>query len=267
MARRNNRDNAKTSEETPSTATTAPELQDAGEVEGMETNVADTQGSVESVRVNENRDGEATNGTTKQGDESPVQNTDKIPQNGVKKIDVLEVTDNPIAKEADASRTEEEVQFADESNPNQKGRSASAPTEYDQDGNLRTDGYSYGVAPDDTRGVTEDAFDENRGEAPEEQDNKFEGKVVFTSDRAQTETVNQDDPNVEVSEKEVAKLEDQLSDPENGISVRVLSSTSGYYRIKFLRNNKPLAIYKSRGASLDLKEVKAFLKEAVKREA
>lgn len=267
MARRKNRNNAKTDQET--VGTTTPDLRDAGEVEGMDANVSDTQDKdVEKIKVNENENGEATNGTTQEGDESPVHNTDKIPQNGVKDIEVLEVTDNPIAKAADEDRTEEEVQFADESNPNQKGRNASAPTEYDQDGNLRTDGYSYGVAPDDTRGIdTETAFEENKGEAPEKvtAKNKFDGSPVFVADRAQTETVNQDDPNVEVSEKDVLKLEDELSDTKNNVRARVTSSTSGFWKIKFFRNNKPFVTYKSRGAKLDKAEVKAFVKDALSR--
>lgn len=269
MARRKKSENAKTDQETVSTApevTTTPDIQEAGEVEGMEANVADVQeGDVESIKVNENEEGEATNGTTKEGDTSPVFNTDKIPQNGVKKIEVLEVTDNPIAKEADENRTEEEVQFADESNPNQKGRNASAPTEYDQDGNLRTDGYSYGVAPDDTRGIdVDEAFEENRGEAKDPVKDKFFGKRVFSAERPQTDVVNQDDPNVEVDAEDVAKLEDQLSDKKNNISARVTSSTAGYYRIKFFRNNKPFVTYKSRGAKLDKREVKSFLNAALK---
>lgn len=267
MARRKkNGTNAKTDQETVGTApTTAPELQEEGEVEGMETNVKDTQeGSVESVVVNENKDGEATNGTTKEGDDSPVKNTDKIPQNGVTEIEVMQVTDNEVATEADKDRTVEEVKFADESNPNQKGRNASAPTEYDQDGNLRTDGYSYGVAPDDTRGITDDAFEPNKGEKKEEGD-KFDGSPVYSHKSLQTDRVNTDDPNVEVSAEDIEKLEEELSDDSNGIKARVTSSTNNYYRIKFFRNNKPFVTYKSRGEKLDKSEVQAFVDDAVKR--
>lgn len=263
MARRNKRNNAKTNEETLGT-TTAPELRPEGEVEGMETNVSDDT-KVEQVVVNENEGGEATNGTTREGDDTPVLNTDKIPQNGVKTIEVLQVTDNEVATKADEDRTEEEVQFADESNPNQKGRTASAGgSEFDQDGNLRTDGYSYGVAPDDTRGVTEDSFDQNKGKKSEEAE-KFDGSPVFTSKVTQDERTNAADPNVEVAPEDVEKLEDELSDEKNGIRARVTSSTSGYYRIKFFRNNKPFVTYKSRGEKLDKAEVKSFVKDAVKR--
>lgn len=267
MARRTKRTNAKDDQET---GVVTPDLQDEGQVEGMETNVSDTQeGSVESVTVNENRDGEATNGTTKQGDESPVQNTDKIPQNGVTEIEVLKVTDNEVATQADEDRTVEEVKFADESNPNQKGRNASAPTEYDQDGNLRTDGYSYGVAPDDTRGIdVDEAFEPNRGEKPEENDDeKFDGKRVFVAKSEQVDTVNTEDTNVEYTPEEVEKLEEELSRPDEGISARVTSSTGSYFRIKFFLNNKPFVTYKARTNKLDKGEVNAFVDSALEAEA
>ena len=106
----------------------------------------------EETVVSENHDGEATNGTTKEGDESEVKNTDSIPQNG--KTDVE--TTNPynpgtaVSIEADDARTEDEFKFADESNPNQKARKE-GQREYDQDGNLRTGGKSYGVSGDNPR--------------------------------------------------------------------------------------------------------------------
>lgn len=259
--------NAKTDQETVSTeATTAPELQAEGAVEGMEANVSDVAESPDSIKVNENEGGEATSGTTKQGDTSPVQNTDKIPQNGVDEIETLQVTDDPVALAADADRTEEEVQFADESNPNQKGRNASAPEKYDQDGNLRTDGYSYGVGPDDTRGLSPDVVEANAGTPPEEADPKtrFDNVRVFTADSEQVDTVNTEDTNVELTPKEVEKLEESLSRPDEGVSARVTSSTGSYFRIKFFRNNKPFVTYKARTNKLDKKEVNAFVTAALK---
>lgn len=107
------------------------------------------------VVVNENVNGEATSGTTLDGSTDPVKNTDSIPQNDVSEIKTTPHSDLPpssreVAKAADEARTSGELAFANESNPNRKGRSASAKGEtHDQDGNLRTDGYSYGVAPDD----------------------------------------------------------------------------------------------------------------------
>lgn len=220
----------------------------------------------ESVVVQENKDGEATNGTTLQGNTDPVENTQSVPQNGVTEVETLDVTDNEIAKEADESRTEDEVKYADESNPNQKGRTTSAGgAEYDQDGNLRTDGYSYGVAPDDTRGVDESAFEENKGEAPEDsKEDKFAGKRVFVAEAKQVDTTNTDDTNVESTPEEVVALEKELSRPKDSVSARVVSSTGSYYKIKFFRNNKPLVTYKARTNKLDKGEVKAFVDEALK---
>lgn len=236
------------------------------ETVGNEANVQDVASTPEEVQVNENKGGEATNNTTQQGDTSTVENTDKIPQNGVDKIETLQVTDNPIALEADANRTKEEIQFADESNPNQKGRNASAPDEYDQDGNLRTDGYSYGVAADDTRGISDDALKANAGTPPEDTNpkTKFDNKRIFVADSQQTDTVNTTDTNVEVTDEDVQKLEDELSRPKDGVQARVVSSTGSYYRIKFFRNNKPFVTYKAKTDKLDKKEVKAFVTAALK---
>lgn len=272
MARRKKAENAKTSEETPSTAPELrnEELRDEGEVKGMEANVEDVAENPESVTVNENEGGEATHGTSKEGDESPVENTDKIPQNDVTEIeraqDVTEAEADEIGEKADLDRTEEELQYADESNPNQKGRNAAAPGKYDQDGNLRTDGYSYGVAADDTRGMDEDATKLNEGEEPEKENpkEKFTNKRVFVAERTQTDTTNQEDPNVELSAEEVEKLEEELSRPKDGVSARVVSSTASYYRIKFFRNNKPFVTYKARTNKLDKAEVKKFVTEALK---
>lgn len=220
----------------------------------------------DAVVVQPNEDGEGTHGTTQEGDTSPIKNTDSVPQN---EVDSIETTPAPneIAEAADADRTADEIAFANESNPNQKGRTTSAGgAEYDQDGNLRTDGYSYGVAPDDLRGVSEDSFAENVGEEPAAADNKFEGKRIFTAEAPQTDTVNTDDTNVEVSNEEVQKLEDDLSDPSNGIAARVISSTGSYWRIKFFRDNKPFVTYKARTEKLNKREVRAFLNHALKNE-
>lgn len=221
----------------------------------------------DAVVVQPNVEGEGTHGTTQEGDTSPIKNTDKVPQNAVDSIETTPAP-NDIAKEADENRTKDELAFANESNPNQKGRTTSAGgAEYDQDGNLRTDGYSYGVAPDDTRGVSDESFAENVGEAPAKADNKFEGKRIFTADAPQPTTVNTENTNVEVKQVDVQKLEDELSDPSNGISARVISSTGSYWRIKFFRDNKPFVTYKARTDKLNKREVKAFLNHALKNEA
>lgn len=130
-------------------ATTA--VNKASQEQAPEKQVADNT----PVVVNENENGEATSGTTLDGDQSQVHNTDSIPQNHVAEIkttphDELPPSSREVAKAADEARTAGELEFANESNPNMKGRKASAAGEdFDQDGNLRTEGYSYGVAPDD----------------------------------------------------------------------------------------------------------------------
>lgn len=221
----------------------------------------------DSVVVQENKDGEATHGTTLEGNTEPVKNTDKIPQNGVTEVETLDVTDNEVAKQSDDDRTEEEVKFADESNPNQKGRTTSAGgAEFDQDGNQRTDGYSYGVAPDDLRGVTDESFATNVGDAPEKADpkTKFDNVRVFTAESKQADTTNTEDTNVELTPEEVTSLEEELSQPDDAVVARVVSSTGSFYKIKFFRNNKPFVTYKARTNKLDKKEVKAFVKAALK---
>lgn len=247
-------------------ATTAPDLPKESQVsDAQSTNVSDKTPVTDEVVVQENNDGEAVNGTTKQGSTEPVKNTDKIPQNGVTEVEVLPVTDNDVAREADAARTEEEVKFSDESNPNQKGRQTSAgKSEYDQDGNLRTDGYSYGVAPDDVSGVSENAFKENEGKKSDESDNKFEGKRVFVADARQEERTNTEDTNVELSSKDVENLEEELS--FGNIQARVVSSTNSFTKVKFYKNNKPFVTYKSRGQKFDKEEAKAFVQDALKQE-
>lgn len=114
----------------------------------------------EEVVVNENENGEATQNTTKEGDESPVTNTESIPQNGVTEIETTPAP-NPIAEEADARRTEGEIKFADESNPNLKGRAGNSD-DVDQDGNVRTGGKSYGVAANDPESEKNDGSDTDK---------------------------------------------------------------------------------------------------------
>ncbi len=215
---------------------------------------------VDEVTVNENQDGEATNDTTKEGDEKSVENTESIPQNGVTKIEVLEVTDNEVAKKSDAARTKIEIQFADESNPNQKARNE-GDQEYDQDGNLRTGGKSYGVSADDADGTVFDK--QNEGEAPKKNDEPFTGRVM---NQPQNEFnylnpvsgQDSDEQNNEWEVKDQFKLEEELSDPKKGIAARVSTSAGNYVRVKFFWNNKPLGTYKSRAYSK--KDLKDFLK-------
>jgi len=202
-----------------------------------------------------NPNGEKTNGTTKDGSEEPVTNETAVPQNGDTEVSTLDVTDNPVAKRADESRTEEEVTFADEANPNQKRRDGGAPgEEYDQDGNPRTGGYSYGVSADDTANTVPN--EENKGEAPEE-----DSEVA----RVQNEAVevgsfiNTDTNHAEWSIEDQQKLEDSLSDREAGIQARVTTSAGDYVRVKFFHNNKPLGTYTSR--KFDEGEAKSFLSE------
>lgn len=208
------------------------------------------------VTVNENEDGEATSGTTKEGDESPVKNTESIPQNGKTDVEILEVTDNEIAKKADAARTEEQFKFADESNPNQKGRYEGAPTEYDQDGNLRTGGKSYGVSANNPENETPQ---ENAGEKPEENNERVAGERVYSDS---TDQVNADQLHAEKSPEEVEKLEEQLSVPDKNIAARVITSAGNYLRVKFFQNNKPLGTFKSR--SFDTKGAKKFRDDVAK---
>lgn len=223
-------------------------------------------GRKKKVVVAQNTDGEATNGTTKDGDNSEVLNTESIPQNPDNDIETTEPT-NDVAEEADESRTEEEKEFSNESNPNQKARTVSqGDSEYDQDGNLRTDGYSYGVAPDDTTGInTKEAFKENEGEKPEpgtgykgSQDSQVYVAPTPVGDYSND---NSNNPG-ELDEEDIQKLEKELSDEKNGILARVITSTGAYVKVKFYKDNKPFAIYKSRG--FDKKDAKSFLKFQLK---
>jgi hypothetical protein len=203
----------------------------------------------EEVRVNENQDGAATNGTTQHGSDKPVDNTTSVPQNGVDTVNTLKTTDNEIAKRADESRETQEVEFADQSNPNQKARVAGAlGEEYDQDGNLRTGGYSYGVAEDDTKGTVPE--EQNKGTAPEDLgprtdilDNRAEPIGRYLNPEANSDA----DTNArEWSTEDQFDLEKRLSDPDNGVMARVTTSAGNYVRVKFFRNNKPLTTFRSR---------------------
>lgn len=199
------------------------------------------------VVVADNPQGEATNDTTKDSSTAPVQNTDSVPQNDVAQIETTPAP-NEVAKEADASRTPEEIAFADESNPNQKARDAGAPGEvFDQDGNQRTGGYSYGVAADDTEGTVPEPA--NKGKKPTDPDFSLavEERVPASS------WMNQDANEGEWTIEDQKKLEDSLSDPSAGIAARVSTSVGKYVTVLFYRNNKPLGSFTSR----DFTEAKA----------
>ena len=210
----------------------------------------DTQ-DVEQVQVNQNDEGEATNGTTKQGSEAPVENTENVPQNGETDIQTTEESEkNPVAEKADASRTEEEVKFADESNPNQKARNtATQGQEFDQDGNPRTGGKSYGTSADDTTGIVHDP--QNDGQEKEGGEEAFTGRVAndpapigsYLNPEAGEEG---DTNNTEWSVEDQQKVEESLSQLDKGVRARVVISAGNYVKIKFLYNNKPLGSYKSR---------------------
>lgn len=208
------------------------------------------------VVVAQNEDGEATHGTTQEGNESPVENTESIPQNPDEDIETTEPT-NPVAEQADEDRTDEEKEFSNESNPNQKARTASTEdAEVDQDGNPRTGGYSYGVAPDDTDGTVPEPANE-----PEDEDEQEDEAtpLVYSEDAHPRDFLNSDVNAGEWSVEKQQKLEKQLSDPKNGILARVTTSAGDYVRVKFFRNNKPLATYRSR--DFKASEAKDFLKK------
>jgi hypothetical protein len=200
-----------------------------------------------SVQVSENQDGEATRGTSQEGDTGSVKNTDSIPQNEVKDIETTPAT-NEVAKEADADRTADEIEFSDESNPNQKARNAQSPDQFDQDGNPRTGGYSYGVAPDDTDGTVPEK--DNEGVSPTNRED-----AAFTS--AYTDPVdvasyiNGDTNDQEWDVKKQKDLEKSLSEPKSGIMARVSTSVGKYVTVLFYHNNKPLGSFTSRNFSKD----------------
>lgn len=169
--------------------------------------------------------------------------TTSAPENDV---DTVETTPAPndTAKKADEDRTKEEVEFADESNPNQKARTDGATDELDQDGNRRTGGYSYGVAANDTDGTVPEPQNEGADKPAEGEANplvKVEGDAMAA--------LNQDQNNEEWEVKEQQKLEERLSLPDQGVMARVITSLGqdmSYVKVKFFWNNKPLGIYKSR---------------------
>jgi predicted DNA binding CopG/RHH family protein len=187
-----------------------------------------------------------------------VENTESIPQNGVTEIDTTPAP-NDIAKEADESRTEAEIKFADESNPNQKARVSAAPDEYDQDGNERGGGKSYGVAAEDLRGQDLEAVQEfNKGEKQEPESDPND-EPVFLNRGEQVDTINQNDTNDEMTEEDQKKLEDKFSRPKDNITARVSTSVGHNVRIKFFRRGLPFVIYKSRAPKLNAGEVNRFL--------
>lgn len=204
-----------------------------------------TQG-VQEVEVNPNDNGEATNGTEKEGQDSPVENTESVPQNGVDSVETFQTTDNEVATRADESRTEEEVQFADESNPNQKARNAATDgAEVDQDGRPRTGGKSYGVAADDPSAG--DAPEANQaGEAKEEEWTVAASEPArpgeFLNPASADESVNNNEWTVEDQQA----LEEKLSRPDENIKARVITSAGTYVKVKYYRNNLAFGSYTSR---------------------
>lgn len=243
---------------------TKAELLDQAREQGLDVNSKTTKSELESmlasndtsntntnggdVVVNENDNGEATNGTTKQGDESPVKNGENVPQNGVTEIETTPET-SVTSTNGDENRSEEEIKFADEANPNNKARYTGAGGgEYDQDGNLRTGGKSYGVADDRNEEVSQDVFLSNRGEAPEGSDRVLESTYFNPTPGEDNDTNNQ-----EWDKEDQEKLEESLSQPDEGIVARVTTSTGSYVRVKFFRNNLPFGTFKSR----DFTEAKA----------
>lgn len=209
------------------------------ELESMlasDTNSVDT-----SVTVNDNTDGEATNGTVQDGSTNEVKNGENIPQNGITETKTT-AADSTISTQGDEARTEEETKYADESNPNNKARVTGAGGSlYDQDGNLRTGGKSYGVADDSNNDVSQDVFNSNRGEEPDRQDNVSMGEYL------NPEVGSDADSNArEWSLEDQTKLADSLSEPDNGIKAVVSTSAGDYVRVKFIRNGLAFGTYKSR---------------------
>jgi hypothetical protein len=200
----------------------------------------DTENTVQPEDNNSN--GEKTNGTTLDGNTEPVTNETSIPQNGQTEVETTDDVDNPVTQEADAARTGDQVKFADESNPNQKARDGGAPGEtYDQDGNLRTGGYSYGVAAEDFTGTS--PVEQNKGKEPEESSVDDVHVVPFeTSDYLNGNANNVQEWSVE----DQNKLADSFTDDKAGIRAGVTTSAGDYVRIKFFRNNKPIGTYTSR---------------------
>lgn len=135
---------------------TKQELYEEAKARGLNVTSRTTKAELESL-VAPNFDGEATNGTVKEGDDTPLTRGESVPNSGQTDVETVDVNSDEAAKEADEARTEEEFKFADESVPNEKGRFAgqqegdSVDEEgrpVDQDGNIRTGGKSYGVSAD-----------------------------------------------------------------------------------------------------------------------
>lgn len=248
--------------------TTSPVADGAGETlattpEGEDTPENASEVSVdnkEEVQVNANENGEATNGTTLEGDESPVDAGDNIPQNGVTDIKTGEENSNQVSVDADDSRTEEEVKFADEANPNNKARVEGAGgSDYDQDGNLRTGGKSYGIAANGD--TLSDVFSANNaGEAPE----RVDGSVPMGQYLNPVAGSDGDTNNHEWTRDSQKDLAEELSEPENGIRAVVSTSMGDYVRVKFLRNGLAFGTYKSRDFTVEkAKQYLADLKDGV----
>lgn len=209
--------------------------------------------SDEQVVVAKNTKGEAKAGTTESGQKDAVENTESIPQNGVIEIHTTEAP-NEIAKAADEARTEAEVKFADESNPNQKGRFEGAEGEFDQDGNERSGGKSYGVAANANTTVVS----ENTGEAVEAPARRADERVYNAGG-----TVLEGNTNAEEYSLEDQKaLEKELSSGD--VVARVITSAGSYVKIKWFYQNKPFCTYKSR--NFDKADAKKFLDEVKKSE-
>lgn len=125
------------------------------------------------------------------------------------------------------------------------------PSETDK-GYKEAQGYSYGVAPNDTDGTADT-------------EPRTAGRVqVQPTSPANYLNDNSDNPK-EVSKEDQAQLEEELSIPEEGISARVIVSTGNYVKVKFLQNNKPFAIYKSR--AFDVDQAKSFIEAQLKEDA
>lgn len=212
------------------------------------------QPSSSEVTVNENEGGEATNGTTREGDESPIKNGEEVKQNGVSQVEVIG-GDNNTDVEGDESRSETEVKFADEGNPDNKARYTGAGGgEYDQDGHQRTGGKSYGVADDTNEDISPDVFQSNRGEEPKREGRYNAGEWFNSEIGSEGDTNNQ-----EWDEEKRKSLEDSLSEPDEGIRAKVTIATGDYVRVKFFRNGLAFGTFKSR--KFEQGEAQAYLDE------
>lgn len=126
---------------------------------------------------------------------------------------------------------------------------ASQETDGVDEGYREAAGYSYGVAPDDDENVVEDEESDDNdvdtsvpGYKDTERDAKVYNAPVSPKDYVNDQTNNDN----ELDEAGQTELAESLSRPEYGVTARVIVSTGNYVKIKFFRNNKPFAIYKSR---------------------